>query len=498
MSEPSYPRVVLVDAPTFSANVRFDLNSVFGSAICLTNSDGFSLGAPTLDVEPGAVGGTYGYRSITLTPRIEGPKAPALSLLAALNRELLRWENWLLVQLDELTEPVWFHIYQSPPSALSLDEVYVDDFRRQDDAWQTTLNLTADAFALGERITFDPIAVTQSSDGSHPLACVLPAIKGDASTPLRVRVETANSQPDLITWLLSSVSVTDVVADPILNIGFGDGLTNHVGTHTPDSSSAYYGGSYRQVDVSAIDAPNSPRSFAERLTGPFPTVPEGKYKVMLRYEADATPGQPPITYTLQLQITDASGNIAGPVQTQIIYPNGGVTTGGTFQGWADLGNFTLPSGYPTPSDITAPLAPSQFSLRIGTQGNVPGTLRLDALKLIPVDGRNVVEASSLFATLIGRTLSGDMAGTWDGETESFWLQHRSSQVVYPSLPSMRGGFPTANPAAASNVLEVIAVSGPPTGVLPGELDKPTSTGAVASVTVSYQPRYLHLPGDPDA
>lgn len=122
----SFPLVKFVDSPKPTAAVRFDFNVESSDAPRRVGGEGFTLGVPTLEGDPDAVEVSYGWRELLVPHRVNGSKQSALAVLSTLSRELLRPTNWLLVQLDALTAPVWFKTYRTAPAALSLDRVYVN------------------------------------------------------------------------------------------------------------------------------------------------------------------------------------------------------------------------------------------------------------------------------------------------------------------------------------------------------------------------------------
>jgi hypothetical protein len=158
------------------------------------------------------------------------------------------------------------------------------------DTWKITVPLVADAFAYGARVAMSTAQVVQSpADLTGPtrtaMRVVLPAIKGDAPTPLRVVLTPAATSAAGINaaWLVGCLTGLASMSDPVVDIGLGDGLTAGAGTATGSSNTAFFSGSYRAVTISAG------ANFLQRLSGNLSAVPAGRYKVLLRYEVDSDP-----------------------------------------------------------------------------------------------------------------------------------------------------------------------------------------------------------------
>lgn len=472
----AYPVVQFVSAPDPDADVRLDLNSDFGLAKCSLNADGFSLGAPVLNGEPGSVGGSWGYRGLTLVPRITGPKAAALDLLSLLAREQMRATNWLHIRLDALTPSRWIQTYKSPPQALSLDEVDVEG--RNPDAWQTELTLTADPFALCERITLGPYTVTQSPDGDHPMGVVLPAIEGDAATALRVEITCPGAVLPAAQWLVGCVSGETTMTDPVVELGTGDIFTDSDPSNGVDVTDAdYFGGSYYEMTIPAG------QGLISRLTaGSFPALPTGVYKVLLRVEVDGDqPSGREFLFGLE---QDASGVVSPAV------PVSGLPTSAlpwVNQFWVDLGDFTFPRGVPPlPADTEVVTLASGLKLHVGLSDAAEGVLNLDVIKLIPVGGPTVSSANML---LFDGHRSTGAATVVDGDDEVRWSYLPSNGHLLNDEGALHGGrFPVADPAAAQNLLVVMAML----CTWESATSNATEVGTDVEVTVSYHPRKLHL------
>lgn len=489
----TYPLVKFVDAPDPAANVRYDCNRVGedGVASRLVMAEGFTLGTPTLEGDPDAVGTSFGLRAPSFTQRVKGSKAEALAALSSLSRELLRPTNWVLVQVDAFTSPIWLKTYRAEFAPLSLAEVYVN-VRSGDpvlvpDTWEIAVPLLADAFAYGARETLDSVTVTQAPDGTNPMQVLLPAIKGDAPTPLRVvfTPQSGNAE-DGSSWLLANLA-GDGLESPVIDIGTGDGFTAGSGTAAASADVLYFGDSYRAVTVS------SGANLVERLSGTLPVAPPpGRYKVLLRCQTATTTATKPYLFALSIHREFADPTYHTSVQ-QIVNPEDSASAI-FFRGWVDLGDFAFPPGVNMPSSAVDPGfgtdVAADFSLKIGTADESAGSINIDAIKLIPLDGQSVENTTLLAATFGFAPIFEDVRATFDGDTEAYWATYMVTGNQYPGTPALRGGFPVADPLAAENLLVLMAtdhgaaVSGIGTSV--------TTKGVVVDLIASYHPRYLHI------
>lgn len=496
----TYPAVMFVDAPSLTANVRFDCNSDFGPATCRVEHEGFTLGAPTILGDPDAVRAALGFRTPQLPLQIRGPKAAAFDVRTALSRELLRPTNWLQVQLDDLSDVFWLKTYRGEYGALDLQ------FVRQDsdtDVWRLPVSVDAEALFYDQEVTLGPFAVTQTPDGSYPMRIVLPEIEGDAPTPLRVTItpdSTAGGGAAAESaWLIGCIAGKTSMSDLVVDIGTGDGFTAGTGTAAGTANAFYFGGTRRVVTLTAAEAATT-----QRLSGSLPDLPLGRYKVLMRYEADgSTTVDKNYVFGLRTAAT-GSGPFSSTPTTQVTV-RAGVGTALVRRGWVDLGDITIPTGVPAPHEVPigqpAPAAgaPTSFSLTIGLADLSAGTVRIDAFKFIPVSGPTVTQTSLLTATfpssywpqyVSAGTLT--FAGTFDADSETFWcVVSGSVNGLVPSLPQMKGVFPVADPASDQNLLLVMAadlgdnVGGDTAAAI-------TSLNALASIAVAYSPRKLHI------
>lgn len=472
-----------VDQPSTSATVRYDFNSTAGAAQCYPlQGAGLDLGVPTFDGQPGGVGGYYGYRQQAFTQRVNGSRAVALAKISALSKELLRPTNWLRLQWASDVSPVYFKTYAGEPGALSLENAH-DNAQ----AWDITCPLTAEGFAYGARVTMSAATITQAPSGTNPMRLVLPTIKGDAPTNLRVSLQPNGTAADNgVEWLIGCCSDDGTMSDPVIDIGTSDGLTAGTNTGAGVSNAAYFNGSYRQASIAVSDAIGG-GNLATRISGTLPTLTPGRYKVLLRAEIDNLATSR--TYIFRFDQTTG-----GILSLGAAVPLANPATGSTYtrQGWIDLGDYTLPFGYNPAPDVALATVASTFNLNIGLADNTAATIRIDALKLVPVAGPVVTQASTLRATYSATPLAGGTTiGYFDGDSMTSW-ETNTTPVGQVGAPALAGGFPVVDPNAARNLLTVMAYRN---GLAAGSASSTTGiTGLnqTCSMIGSYYPRYLYM------
>jgi hypothetical protein len=487
----SYPLVKYVDSPATTATVRYDFNDqtpnlATSPAKKVTE---FDPGVPTLEGDPDAVGQTWGFRSPSITHTIRGTKAQAMAALSAVSREQLRRTNWVLFQAAAGVQPVWFKTYRTGYQPVTLDQVYV----RVDgggqvalpDTWKITIPLVADAFTYGARVTIPTVQIVQApADLAGPtrfaMRYILPAIKGDAPTNLRVQVTPAAGTfaNEDCKWLLVSSSGTATMAHAITDIGTGDGYTAGTGTGAGVADATYFGGSYRLVGITAA-TPN----VINRLSGAFPVLPLGRYKILLR----ATSGGSAGTFSLLAKLrmfAAGTGLVEGPTARIDVS-----LAGANHDFWIDLGDFNLPFGITPPIDAGPGPGAISFQLHMGTAEGTALNVKIDAFKFIPIDGPYVAQARTLVSTGPRyQPLVNGLAGVFDGDTDSYWSYTTGTNLYNAGAPTLKGAFLTADPATAQNIVTVMAVDNGTAGAVSAI----TGLNAQAALDISYHPRYLHV------
>lgn len=480
-----FPLVKFVAAPEVAAAVRFDCNVQTPGDRVHVRNDGFDLGVPELVGDPDGVEVEYGLRTVSFTLRVEGPKPAALTLQSAVARELMRAENWLMVQLSADTAPVWFRLYRAEPGALSFEEVYDPDSAY--DVWDIGVALPAEPFAYGARITLPQVTIANDpAAATNPTRYVLPPVVGDAPAPLRLKVDP--SHPDHTSgyrFMFSMLSAAAEPAGPIVwqigdtdvgGIVTADGWTAGTDTTASETVAGYSGGSRRSVTFTSFT------TMTDRLWGVAPAVlPAGKYKVLVRV------GRTDINTTFGLRLEQGAAPYEAAGDTVLM--DRAPSTAAHFT-WVDLGAFTFPRGHAAPEGQNG--TPSAPYIALGASRlSGTGQLRLDAFLLVPLDVEGGIEVRTLFVEfpLLGIPASNGYA-VFDGDTEAAWGFNGDGTAA--NMPTeMQGQFPIAVPGAA-NVLHLLQqVNGrqPGGGTNPDASD---AIGRTTAVTISYHPRWLWI------
>lgn len=489
----TWPLVKFVDSPSTSATVRFDCNDrQLGRTVA-----SFDPGVPTLEGDPNAVGQTWGFRAPSIAQRIKGTKAVALAALSALAREQLRHTNWVMFQLDNATSPVWFKTYATGYQPLTLDRAYV---RATDggkvalpDTWEITVPLVAEPFAYGARVVLPTVTVANSLSASNSLRYVLPAIKGDAPTGLRVKITPQGAGGYGASWLVGCIAGETSMTDTVYDIGVGDGMApGSAMTSAPSTvgGTSYLGGSYRTwTNTTTI----SMVLVLQAVLSPVPAP--GRYRVLLRCELDPVSSSVPQTYGFRFAQLPGGYSIANP-DVFVTTPNEVAGTAYTFQGWVDLGESSFPvNQVPVPADVGVLTPASPLITLSMNKGNSAALARIDAIKLIPIDGPYVRSASllkvtteNLFNGFFGTGFDSTMALTVDADETLLWKTLVSGGAILPLPGTCKGGYPIADPAAPRNLLFCF-----PTGRgLSSSTTAATAAASTWNVDISYYPRYLHI------
>jgi len=471
----SWPRIRFVAEPDESASVRLDLSN---DDVAWVGADDYTFGTPQFEGGPGAVGAEYGYRQISMTVHLQGSKTTALTSLSALAVEIQRVDNWILFQLQPDSVPVWFRTYRTQPGELSLDAVYDETTDvKIPDRWDVSVQLDAEPFSYGARETLVTSAVigNDPATGSNRLSLVLPTIKGDAPTDLRVSLDPSIPMGGY-KLMVSSLALkpgATYTAPYFWQVGTGDSFNVFTDTSAPASDTWASGGSYRTVSFATDD------DLVKRISGTMPSMPSGLYKVLARVRRSDTDS------TFSARFGQTVGGIDVPGLTTAVLDRGEAFAAHTT--WLDLGEFTFPHGGQAPTDVVAADgAPAVFLQAARLSGD--GQLYLDALAAIPVQRSDVVAARTLFSEFdaIGPA-SGDVV-SWEGSENLCWVAD-SGGVVTAAKPILTGAFPRAVPGRV-NVLHVFQqVNGqkPFLGT-----DSSDALDATVSATITYHPRYLWL------
>lgn len=476
-----------VDGPSATATLRYDFNvknaSFYAHPLA---SGGLDLGAPEWSGEPEGVGGVYGYRQMRFTQRVEGTKAVAMARMSALAKEMQRPLNWLKVQFAGSLAPVYYKIYRGDAGALNLEYVEASQ------AWDITVPLVADPLGYGPRVAIPTAQIIQApADLAGPvrtaMRLVLPAIKGDAPTPLRVTLSPASPSNNVRSpgwsWLVACVAGSTSMTDTVVDIGTGDTVANASGTAAPTVDATYFGGSYRRVTVPAT-SPNLDIRFTINLPN---TIQLGRYKVLLR----AKPTAANKTFVFRaFPLPNGQGGLVTGATASVLFAAADTSR----PLWVDVGDISVPFGLAPPSDAGGSAPAPVLAIQIGTADGSTATVDVDSIKLIPTYGPTVTQATLLksraAAALAANFVMTAPNETFEGDPGLYWAKDASSVYVEAASSALSGSFPVADPAAAQNLLLVMALdSGTPSATGTGWI---TTLNAQVAVDVSYYPRYLHV------
>lgn len=469
MTLPRYPIVQFVSAPEPDATVRFDFQNADPAADAETVvlAEDFSLGAPQLMGEPGEGGRYMEPRSMFLPAQIKGAKALALRVQQRLAREVLRKDNWLHVRLNADSPSVWMKTFQSQPNPLNFDMVQVDGPNdSRDDYWRIPVSLDAEPLAQGELVTHDlgPVATNPFATHDQPGSVLLPAIRGDAPTPLDVLVEGPTSGMQAIRNLLVGSLSASVAAGPLApaRSSWGTGVDGEDDEWRPTA-----------------ELPD----WAEAYTTASVALPcQGTYRVLTRMRR-STAG----AGAFEVRAVNAGGAATAPVRVRV------GSGGSTWYAFIDLGLISLPA-----SPVMAGVSdmPEQFVQVQVRQVESGGNVGFYAQTVLVPVGCDTISSRLLRVPGVGdsdvavgsnaptRVL---MAGSERVVRGGIGYSSSARQPADPGLPI--GGWAEATPGEANTLLVMAGV------VQPGQHTGAVNPPSELNVTVSYRPLYLNLAGD---
>lgn len=469
----TYPEVQLVAAPTASAATLFNFND--GEATVYRQADDdFDFGVPELLGDPGAVDPMYGPRQIEFTFSLRGTKPQAAALLSSLARELLGGPGWLRYRQTATSDILFFRVLRSRPGPLSLQYVKDDAPATRSEWWSTAVQLPCEPFARGEWVTVP--AVTISNDpaaAANPCRAILPAIAGDAPAPLRISVNPSNANPmPGYRWMIGLHSGATARTPIVWQIGGADGWAAGADTGPSVSAAGYSGGSYRQVSFS------TKTTLETRISGTAPeALKPGRYKVLVRCDR-----------TDNASVFSLRFGVFGLSKRPAVVTNRTTTAAASHATWVDLGDFPMPPFAPPAGEDPGLDFPPIINLDVGRLSGT-GSLRLDAIMLVPLATRDSKSASVLFTEFPGFGIEpGAGRCVWDSDQSAVWGYNAGGYAAAMET-WVQGRYPVAIPGA-TNVLTLLQQVN---AVRPffGE-DASDSIAASTSVEVSYQPRWLYL------
>lgn len=449
----TFPDIKLVDAPTASATVLFDFNDITATPKREVLADDFSIGTPELVGEVDAVDPLYGERMVKFVCAMTGTKPQVAAAQSTLSRLLLApGRGWLAVRVTPTSRLLFFRTYRAEPGDLSL-EFIKSTSATIPDRWEVEINLPCEPFAYGERV--NQAAQVVSSDptaGTNPLRIVLPAISGDAPTPLDIALTSPTSFTAPTAYTVMSNAGAAARATVSNSIGTGDGGTARIDTGAPVASATYAGGSYRVISF-ATDATYAPRldlTFGAGLT-------QGRYRVFVRVAASAVGSKFEVGFTGFERVPERG----------IFQPDSNNPT------WVDLGvvatHVNLAASPNVPAATTPTILTIWASRTIGT-----ASLNIDHILFVPVEVADTVESRAMRVISRGSFTSGSLYidGTY-GEV----IPRNTTSGIETSGVFVRG-IP-----GAGNVLNFIFSTSP----YAADVITRNVTAAV-----SYYPRFLYL------
>ena len=321
------------------------------------------------------------------------------------------------------------------------------------DRWSIPLTLTAEALLYGERVTLDPVTIGNAEDADNPLRCVLPPIKGDAITGLRVEV--APASPGVgesgTVWATASASGSVAAVEPLF-VDFADAAADgtSTGTYSTVTSTDHMFNHYFLAE---------PTEFVPVTVATGVDLPHvGRYKMWLHVAGGGSPEQVSVA-DVDFELSLRGDGTLTKVSTARVTSQSG---DGRRQ-WLDLGEVPVPGGVLLPADVVAE-GPHRLTFRVtvsAADGGATSDVRIDALVFQPVDGPEMTAARTMATTFNGLyVLDGAHVGTWDTDDATSWLVTASLGRLRSAVTLEAGGFPVADPAAAANEVWVFPLSVP--------------------------------------
>ncbi|HEY9418414.1 MAG TPA: hypothetical protein VIQ30_26930 [Pseudonocardia sp.] len=449
--------------------VRLDLNSQ--SLGLMVDVDGIDLTPPPLQRSMAStlmvdgelvVASAHGNRLIEIPLRPLGGTAENVAVtMQALARELARPTNVLKVQLDGMTDPVYFKTYRAPDYDLVLRRFLLNL------GTMTTLKLPAEPYALGavETALSNITVNTNPSAGTNPCLMDVTGIKGDWLTPALIRMPTStvvlgdNAMSALSTRRRGTVSATPFLRE----LDSGTSLTLGTDTTHPGNDVLYSGaGSNYARTTFATNAAMVTRLSGNIASGSASTDLRGMYRVFLRC-AKSVAGD-------DIQVRLQWGPTATLV-TNATTPAGGTTA----RHLIDLGLIQIPQGadpiFDGPSGRELSVENMAFILqaqRVSGSGN----LQMDCLLLMPAD--------SDFGLAKWMTGASGSDLFIDSGSGNIHFRNGTASVVSSIAPEISGGWPMLQPGQTTRIFFLDSIG----------ISWSHAFRTIAGVYVYYWPRYL--------
>lgn len=486
----------IVREPERDAAVAFDFNPGIGSGAWMHDrTDGFDLGDPGFSVaHDGSL--IEGIRDIKLSYIETRSRSQAESTLGACARALTDTSAaWLMWQLDQFATPTFFRLHPSSPGGL--DFTWVDANNDDNRVWRWDVTLTADAFAYGERRTYEK-RVSYGLTGS---TWKLPDPSGDVPTRAKVEVTpTIAPAPANATDMTGCTPMVNFAAFPAGALPDGvqrweaERFTPRNGYARGTAPLASGSRLSEHNDTTGIECPNASNTGFTGgicMSGAAPTkVPPGTYQVMLRIVNPAT--TTPVRPAFRVAAEGWGATASTYWQTWHCPTGAGPNSAFAYGSWLNCGQLQIPVGVdPTGLTIEEIDRPeiSVYHRGDGTAGRVV----IDQVLLVPVDPVTG-SASTLFiawATNSGPTVFGPM--TIDDTSYRVGnldvLSGATPKWRSEAAPRAVGGYPILSPGKDNWLTFLWNV----------QRDNPTQNmktfdphDLALNLKVSWTPRYLHL------
>lgn len=477
----TWPKVQAVTGPQDSAEVVFDFTRIEDLISCTVAHAGWSIGSPSLEGDVDALHPSYTERNLTYSAQLEGSEHQALNAQSVLARWLLSGPGCLRFQLSPLIDPVTFRTYRAHPGDMSFEHVVVDETNpSRRSLWSIVMEIPAEAFAYGRKVTLDPITLSNNpAAATNPCRVVIPEVRGDAPAPFRFDVSDTYGGGGS-RWMMSLHAGATPRLPVLVDIGAGDGLTAGADTGAGASGSSYVGGSARAVTFATDSLLSTRISSTSQPSGLTP----GRWKVLLRVARQGGSG----VHTFRFRQAKTSTLVVGATVA-----SARANTAGEHHYWVDLGDFTFPAFGPPLDEPGGDFAASGgFAVQAGVPSGLVHEVRLDALLFVPLETPDTLNSLTLFTNLVDGL---PYRGVWDGDLERFWA-YGPDGLMGSTRPQMAGRFPHLIPGA-SNVIAVLRqVNGPTPDLLEKDesydLNASDSIADAGTLTLSYYPRYLYI------
>ena len=458
----------IVDRPEMTASILADLSDL-SSPVRLLRGEGLDLGKP--DAEFSGVEWDRGTRTVTLPLGVWGTQQEVSQAVARIGRALATRGAWLMWQREGVSAPSWFRM--EPQAASAIDYRWVRH-KAEGSVWMWPLKVEVDAFPVSQRTTLRPVGSptdTATVPNSGTARGVLVRGLGEVTSPLRVDMKPSMDWPGRRT-LVAAFSVPE--GSPLVS-GTSPAIARPADAYTAQGDATKpYGGSWSSSSrVIAVPLSNTSARTVMVGTGGW-TPPPGRYRMFVRLHRTGALG----TATIRFGVRYFATAWQRPVTWK---PTGG----GDRSSWLEVGVLQHPYGQSPEGLRVGDVAPSDIAIEVTGDGS-GNTLNIDGLAYVPaelVEGTATSQTHSWGGVTAPSTVA---AMRVDGQVRRVNLVDGGGKVVGSPQPLTLGGFPVAAPGMVTGVVVLGDTSTAPTGL--------DSTAMTMSLTVSQQPRHVHLAG----